>query len=58
MENKKVADMTLREYYLGIAMQVVGQPRHVLENGRAVTDYKGYVAECNEIVDNIMKLSK
>jgi hypothetical protein len=58
MEDKKASDMTLREYYLGIAMQIVEPPKHVLNKGKMQQDFKGYVQQCNEIVDNLMKFSK
>jgi hypothetical protein len=58
MEDKKATDMTLREYYLGIAMKIVGEPQSKLINGKGKIDYKGYVKQCNELVDNLMKYSK
>lgn len=58
-ENKKASDMNLREYYLGIAMEIYGKPEIKFgKTGKAGIDYSEYVKKCNELVDNMIKLSK
>jgi hypothetical protein len=58
MEDKKVSEMTLREYYLGIAMQIISPPQERMRNGKIAMDYKRYVTQCNELVNQLMKINK
>ncbi len=58
MKNKKAVNMTLREYYLGIAMRILDPPRHSIKNGKQGIDYKGFTKQCEDLVDNFMKYSK